>query len=48
MYPKSAQVWHSKGTALISLSKFEEAIDALDKAIEIKPKSADSWNYKVE
>ncbi len=38
--------WYSKGAALISLGRFEEAIECLDKAIEINPLNEVTWNNK--
>ena len=38
--------WYSKGAALISLGRFEEAIECLDKAIEINPMNEVTWNNK--
>ena len=38
--------WYSKGAALISLGRFEEAIESLDKAIEINPLNEITWNNK--
>ena len=38
--------WYSKGAALISLGRFEEAIECLDRAIEINPMNEVTWNNK--
>ena len=38
--------WYSKGAALISLGRFEEAIESLDRAIEINPLNEVTWNNK--
>ena len=35
--PKSVNAWHSKGSALSKLGKFEEAIECFDKIIELNP-----------
>jgi tetratricopeptide (TPR) repeat protein len=41
-----AEKLNSKGTALAQQSKPDEAIQALDKAIEIDPQYAEAWNSK--
>ncbi len=38
--------WNNKGIALKDLGKYEEAIQAYDKAIEIKPDYHLAWNNK--
>jgi|GEM_PF-2088966 len=38
--------WYSKGAALISLGRFEEAIESLDRALEINPRNEVTWNNK--
>jgi tetratricopeptide (TPR) repeat protein len=43
---KSAEVWFNKGFALNSLVKYDEAINAYDKAINLNPYYAAAWNNK--
>ena len=38
--------WLIKGRALTKLGKFDEALKAFEKAIEIDPKYALAWNNK--
>ena len=38
--------WVYKGNVLSDLNKFDEAITAYDKAIEINPQSSEAWNNK--
>ena len=38
--------WFCKGNALTNLNKYEEAIKAYDKAIEINPQYSMAWNNK--
>src|SRR5512136_761726 len=42
----TAEDWFSKGNALFNQSKYNEAIQAYDKAIELNPQFALSWNGK--
>ena len=42
----TAKVWYDKGYTLYNMGKYEEAIQAYDKAIEIDPRYADAWNNK--
>jgi len=35
-----------KGAALVVLGRYEEALQAFDKAIELDPQYADAWNNK--
>ena len=46
MDPQHASAWNNKGVALIHQGKYDEAIQAYDKAIEINPQYADAWNNK--
>ena len=41
-----AQVWYNRAGLLASQGKKDEALDALDKAIELNPKHADAWHDK--
>jgi len=41
-----AQVWYNRAGLLGSQGKKDEALDALDKAIELNPKHADAWHDK--
>ena len=43
---KSAAVWFNKGFALSSLGRYDEALQAYDRAIEIDPSLAAAWNNK--
>ena len=38
--------WYSKGSALYNLGKYNEAIQAFDKAIELDPDYAKAWCSK--
>ncbi len=40
---QSTNVWFHKGSGLMSSEKYNEAIKAYDKAIEINPKDLDAW-----
>jgi tetratricopeptide (TPR) repeat protein len=42
----SAEVWFNKGIALNDLGKYDDAMQAFDKAIELDPKFALPWNNK--
>ncbi len=48
--PKNANAWYNKGVALSYLSQYNEAIQAIDKAIELDPKSekARQMKQKIE
>lgn len=41
-----AQVWYNRAGLLASQGKKDEALDALDTAIELNPKHADAWHDK--
>jgi tetratricopeptide (TPR) repeat protein len=43
---KTADEWNNKGNALYELKRYEDAIKAYDKAIELNPKYTDPWNNK--
>ena len=38
--------WNDKGNVLVDQGKYDEAIKAYDKAIEINPQLAEVWNNK--
>ena len=45
--PNNADAWFSKGFALLQLGKYQEALDALNKALEINPNlpnKAEIWS----
>ena len=44
--PQSAEAWSDKGSAFQDLGKYDEALKAYDKAIEIDPHYAEAWNNK--
>ena len=44
--PKDSKDWYNKGVDLGRSGKFDEAIKAFDKAIEINPKNIDAWYNK--
>lgn len=44
--PKDAASWGNKGNVLYSQGKYDEAIKAYDKAIEINPQYSEAWNNK--
>ena len=46
MNPEEAGAWYNKGLALYDMGKYEEAIKAYDKAIEINPEEAGAWYNK--
>ena len=41
-----ADPWYSKGLALRNLGRYEEALKALEKSIELDPKFAYPWHGK--
>ena len=43
---EDAVAWYNKGLALYNQSKYDEALQALDKAIELKPDYADAWLFE--
>jgi len=43
---ETASDWHNKGIALRKLGKYDEAIKAYDRAIDLDPKYASAWNNK--
>ena len=44
--PAKSQVWNNEGAVLNGLGKYDEAIQAYEKAIEINPQYALAWNGK--
>ncbi len=44
--PAMATDWYNKGIALYDQGKYDEAIKAYNKAIELNPQYADAWNNK--
>ncbi|MBU3967674.1 MAG: tetratricopeptide repeat protein [Euryarchaeota archaeon] len=46
IYPKSAILWYNKGVDLHDLDRFEEALVAYEKAIEIYPNLIEAWKNK--
>ena len=44
--PDNYAAWNNKGLALYELGRYEEALEAFDKALEIKPDDIISWNAK--
>lgn len=38
--------WINKGNALIGQGKYDEAIEALDRAVELDPSLSAAWNDK--
>jgi tetratricopeptide (TPR) repeat protein len=44
---QSSNAWVHKGDELLSSTKFNEALEAYDKAIEINPKNEDAWLHKA-
>ena len=44
--PQDAYAWYNRGFALNNAGKYDEAIQAFDKAIEIDPKYTKAWNIK--
>jgi Flp pilus assembly protein TadD len=43
---RTAEDWNDKGIDLAEQGKYNEALQAFDKAIEINPKDAPTWNDK--
>jgi tetratricopeptide (TPR) repeat protein len=39
-------LWNNKGVALTQQDKYDEAVQAYDRAVEINPQYADAWNNK--
>jgi tetratricopeptide (TPR) repeat protein len=46
IYPKDEAAWTNIGLDLNDLDRFEEALIAFDKAIEINPNKGDIWIFK--
>jgi tetratricopeptide (TPR) repeat protein len=41
--PSSSEAWYGKGKAFLALNLHEEAVDAFDKVVELKPDFHDAW-----
>jgi regulator of sirC expression with transglutaminase-like and TPR domain len=44
--PNDPQAWHQRSNALLDLKRYEEALQANDKATDLKPDHTDAWNTK--
>jgi tetratricopeptide (TPR) repeat protein len=44
MVSEDADAWYKKGNTFFNSGKYEEAIEAYDKAIEIKPDYPEDWS----
>jgi serine/threonine protein kinase len=44
--PLTAAEWFLKGYSLLALDRFTEAIECLDRALELNPRFAPAWSYK--
>ena len=44
----TAEDWNYKGNAIADQGKYDEAVHAYDKAIELEPKYSDAWNNRGE
>jgi len=44
--PDDASYWQAKGDTLVNLKRYEEALNAYDKTIELKPDCAEAWKNK--
>lgn len=42
----SSQEWNNRGISMTNLSKYEEAIECFDRAIDVDPRNGGSWNNK--
>ncbi|CUT05214.1 TPR end-of-group domain-containing protein, partial [Candidatus Kryptonium thompsonii] len=45
--PDFAEAWNNKGAILGELGKYKEALEAINKAIELKPDYPDAWYNKA-
>lgn len=45
--PKHALTWNNKAKSLISLMRYEEAVQSIDKALQIDPNLAIAWDNKA-
>ena len=43
---KKSIIWYNKGIALGNLTRFDEALEAFEKAIELDPKNVGAWSSK--
>ncbi len=43
---KNAEAWNYRGIQLAAQGKYDEAIKAYDRAIELDPKQAEAWSNK--
>jgi len=43
---RNANSWYKKGVELTQKSRYEEALECFDKAIELEPKSEIAWNTR--
>ena len=43
---KSHESWYNKGVNLLNFGRYKEALEAFNKAIEIKPDYQEAWFYK--
>ncbi|HHT9106226.1 MAG TPA: tetratricopeptide repeat protein [Candidatus Wujingus californicus] len=44
--PDDASYWQAKGDTLVNLNRYEEALNAYEKTIELKPDCAEAWKNK--
>jgi tetratricopeptide (TPR) repeat protein len=44
--PKNDDAWYNKGITFDNLKRYEEALEAFDKAVELVPKDVANWNIK--
>ncbi|MDD1749907.1 MAG: tetratricopeptide repeat protein [Methanothrix sp.] len=46
--PENARAWEGKGRALYKMGRYEEAIEAFNRSIELCPLDPDAWQGKGE